>query len=69
MKYDISKLLSGGVEATAFNEVTRRIIKEESEKLVNEHWLKQARNWSALGHQVVGAEVLGVTSIKRKTPD
>ncbi len=55
--YNISQLLTNGVESKAYNEVTERILEENSNKLIDEHWLKEARAWSVLGHQVVGAEV------------
>ena len=56
-RYNINQLLTNGVEAKVFNEITRRIQEESSKKLIDEHWLREARKWSVLGHQVVGAEV------------
>jgi len=34
-----------------------KILREESEKLIDECRLERDRVWSILGHQVVGAEV------------
>ncbi len=48
--------LAGSTPADAFNKVTEQIIKEESEKLIDEASAKQGEDWSVLANQVVGSE-------------
>jgi len=43
--------------STKYINITNEIRKEESEKLIDKNKLKRDENWSALGHQVFGAEV------------
>jgi hypothetical protein len=49
----------GATEAKSFNKVTKLIIKEQNEKLIDEIDAKRNENWSVLANQVVGSENFG----------
>ncbi|MGD9115720.1 MAG: hypothetical protein PVJ61_00855 [Dehalococcoidia bacterium] len=53
----IEELLGKGEEDAIYKEVTAQILKEESETL--QVIPKQADNWNALAHQVVGSRHIG----------
>ena len=48
----------GAKKAEVFLDVTERIKKSESEKLIDETNQKRGENWGALANQVVGSEYL-----------
>ena len=53
-----SEFKSGSTTADAFLNVTKQIIREESEKLIDDINVKRGEDWSTLANQVVGSEHL-----------
>jgi hypothetical protein len=40
-----------------FKKVQEEILRKSAENPIDEYWVRYNKTWSALGHQVMGAEV------------
>ncbi len=58
IEFEPERLLKGAKPCLAFAEVTKRLIKEKTCRLIDYNRLKRDKAYSNLLHQVVGAEYI-----------
>jgi hypothetical protein len=57
MRFDVEDFLKEADEAEDFVKVTKRILREQSQTLIDKSAQQASEDWSALSNQVVGSEV------------